>query len=175
MTEPELHVIGEIKGGDGFKYDNAFCAFWVEKGKFWECVGGKESGQTQVDYPESGRDSFVWNHPVDLHYFMKSSQGWPAMNFEVWSLDSTGGKVLCGYGVCYIPSSPGSHEIKCPIWRPSGTPKEESMAYFLGTAPQLVDKSVIFKKASAHRYRLYTQTTGVREPASGSDVAESKQ
>ena len=29
--EPELHVVGEIKGGVGFDTDNAFCAYRIEK------------------------------------------------------------------------------------------------------------------------------------------------
>jgi len=77
-------------------------------------------------------------------------QGWPSLKIEVWTLDNTGGKILCGYGMTYVPRTPGSHEIKCPIWRPSGTPKEEVLAYFLGPRPQLVDKDVVFKKAAVN-------------------------
>mmetsp|Transcript_15718 Transcript_15718/g.29830 ORF Transcript_15718/g.29830 Transcript_15718/m.29830 type:complete len:180 (-) Transcript_15718:78-617(-) len=158
--EPELHVIGEICGGDGFAHSNAFCSYKVEKGDYWECCEGKETGQSQVDYAQPGATSFTWNHPVDLHFFTKSSKGWPAFCFEVGTLDSTGAKSLCGYGSCYVPSTPGSHEIKCPIWRPTGTPKEEITGYFLGARPQLVDKDIIFNKASEQRYRLFTETAG---------------
>ncbi len=35
--------------------NNAFCAFNVEKGAKWVCVGGDENGQTQVDYPKQVR------------------------------------------------------------------------------------------------------------------------
>eukprot|EP00954_Amorphochlora_amoebiformis_P006577 515553-Amorphochlora_amoeboformis.AAC.2 len=69
--EPELHVVGEICAGKGFASSNALCGYSVVKGKYWECVGGKETGQTQVDYPDSGLNNFVWNHPIDLHYFHK--------------------------------------------------------------------------------------------------------
>jgi hypothetical protein len=41
LLEPELHVIGEIIGGSGFGYDNAFATMEVKKGKEWVCVGGE--------------------------------------------------------------------------------------------------------------------------------------
>lgn len=87
--------------------------------------------------------------------------------FEVWSLDSTGGKVLGGYGTCHIPTTPGKHEIKCPIWRPSGTPSEEVMAYFVGPRPELVEKDAIYKNAGETRSRLFTKTSGYVKLALG--------
>lgn len=39
----------------------------------------------------------VWNHPIDLHLFSQSVQGWPRLLFEVYHLDSYGGKDLCRY------------------------------------------------------------------------------
>lgn len=50
----------------------------------WVCVGGEESGQTQVDYP-AAEEMIVWNHPIDLHYYTKSIEGWPKIVFEVRS------------------------------------------------------------------------------------------
>ncbi|CAN0395441.1 unnamed protein product, partial [Laminaria digitata] len=26
-----------------------------------------------------------------------------------------------GYGMCFIPTSPGRHELDCVTWRPQGT------------------------------------------------------
>ena len=53
MTQPlpEVHLIGEILNGDGFSSANAFAKFTIESGEEWDCAGGDESGQTQVDYP----------------------------------------------------------------------------------------------------------------------------
>lgn len=74
LIEPELHVIGEILGCSlrtmtggifnngglgssllfsfGGRNENAFAGWEIKKGKEWKCVGGREAGQTQVDYPE---------------------------------------------------------------------------------------------------------------------------
>jgi len=52
LDEPEVHVLGQIHGATGLPADCAFCAFTIETGDQWECVGGADRGQTQVDYPE---------------------------------------------------------------------------------------------------------------------------
>ena len=79
LIEPELHVIGEIEGctlrsmsggifdtivssiliAFGGRHENAFAGFEIKKGKDWKCVGGREIGQTQVDYPAVGYTTYV--------------------------------------------------------------------------------------------------------------------
>lgn len=125
LREPEIHLIGEIVGASGLTSDNAFCVFQVKTGRYWSCVGGEEEGQTQTDYPSGENDMINWNHPLDLHYFTKTVEGWPKLIFEVWTLDSYGGKSLAGYGFMNLPSSPGTHEIESMLWRPCGTHREE--------------------------------------------------
>ena len=39
--------------------------------------------------------SICWNHPIDLHYFTTTIQGWPRLPFEVWRLDEHGGREVC--------------------------------------------------------------------------------
>lgn len=74
IIEPEVHIIGDLSGctlrgmsggffssvisgssslfGFGGRDENAFAGWEIKKGKEWKCVGGRERGQTQVDYPE---------------------------------------------------------------------------------------------------------------------------
>lgn len=47
-------------------------------------------GQSQVDYGSQGL--VVWNHPIEAHFFCSTMQGWPRILFEVYALDSYGGK-----------------------------------------------------------------------------------
>lgn len=58
---PEVHIIGEILHGYQFSSSNAFAKFTIKSGDQWDCVGGNQSGQTQVDYP--GMVSFVFYIP----------------------------------------------------------------------------------------------------------------
>ncbi|ETO28739.1 hypothetical protein RFI_08389 [Reticulomyxa filosa] len=145
---PELHIIGEIVSGsnDLSTNCNCFCKYNITTGNEWECVSGSSKGQTQADYPSQSYWSFfnrlfnlptlpyVWNHPIDVHYFMKTIHGWPKIVFEIGDIDSSGKKqISClplkmkdGYGVCFIPYSVGAHQIEVPIWRVVGTFEQEA-------------------------------------------------
>jgi B9 domain-containing protein 2 len=61
--------------------------------------------------------SSVLVHDDSVHNFVS---GWPKLNIEVHRQDKFGRRDLAGYGVCHIPSSPGTHTINVPIWRPAG-------------------------------------------------------
>lgn len=76
-----MHVIGEVAGCSlrgmsggmfssllssssplfsfGGRNENAFAGWEVKRGKEWKCVGGREMGQTQVDYPEVRKTSMT--------------------------------------------------------------------------------------------------------------------
>lgn len=162
LREPEVHIVGEILGASDLESDNAFCVFQVKTGKYWSCVGGEEEGQTQTDYPEGEDEMVQWNHPLDLHYYTKTLEGWPKIIFEVWKLDSFGSKSLSGYSFINVPTTPGSHEIEALIWRPCGTQREEMAEFFLGESARLVNASMIHSglKAKEDRHRITTKTVG---------------
>ena len=63
MTQPlpEVHLIGEILNGDGFSSANAFAKLTIESGEEWDCAGGDESGQTQVEYPGMVCVMLIWS------------------------------------------------------------------------------------------------------------------
>ena len=162
LLEPEIHVVGEIIGGSGFSSNNAFCTYEITSGKQWVCVGGNEQGQSQVDYPLDDNQMYIWNHPIDIHYYTQSIQGWPQIIFTIGKLDSYGNNTLIGYAFCYIPTSNGIHELDISVWRPKGTSKEEVFEYFLGGVPHIVDKDLINDpfKAREDRCRITTVHQG---------------
>eukprot|EP00823_Brevimastigomonas_motovehiculus_P007261 TRINITY_DN6277_c0_g1_i1.p1 TRINITY_DN6277_c0_g1~~TRINITY_DN6277_c0_g1_i1.p1 ORF type:complete len:207 (+),score=23.36 TRINITY_DN6277_c0_g1_i1:99-719(+) len=158
LLEPELHVIGEVVGASEIDSDNAFCSYQVHTShRTWTCVGGELKGQTQVDYPESG-EMFVWNQPLDAHYFSKSVQGWPRIILEVGKLDDFGAQSLVGYGFTHIPMQSGEHDIEIPIWRPVGNPSQEVEEYYLNTAPYLLNTELIHNPTKAKEERCWLKT-----------------
>jgi len=118
LIEPELHVLGQITGGTGFDSNNSFVFYELKVGDHWTLVGGDAKGQSQIDFPR-GKDH-VWNHPIDLHFYTKTMQGWPRIILAVHKQDLYGGNKLIGYGFCFIPMTGGHHSIEVPIWRPRG-------------------------------------------------------
>lgn len=153
----EVHVIGQIMGATGFSESSLFCKWGVHTGAAWKLLSGVREGQTQVDTPQIG-DMAYWSHPIDLHFATKGLQGWPRLHLQVWSQDSFGRCQLAGYGFCHVPSSPGTHQLDCPTWRPLGSWREQLARAFVGGGPQLLHGDAIY--SGADRYRLHTTSGG---------------
>lgn len=85
--------------------------------------------------------------------------GWPRLHLQVWSQDSFGRCQLAGYGFCHVPSSPGTHRLDCPTWRPLGSWREQLARAFVGGGPQLLHGDAIY--SGADRYRLHTAAGGL--------------
>ena len=124
MAGPELHVIGEIVGAADFSLPSLFCKYSVETGANFRLLQGITSGQTQCDMPQDG-ESALFSHPIDVHYAVKGIDGWPRLRLEVYGVDRYGRVELAGYGCCIIPTSPGTHQLQCVTWRPTGTLREQ--------------------------------------------------
>ncbi|XP_046675272.1 B9 domain-containing protein 2 [Homalodisca vitripennis] len=153
----ELYAIGQIIGADRFPRSTLFCKWSIFAGSGWKLIEGHKEGQTQIDNPDFENFTY-WCHPVDVHYATKGIQGWPKLHFQVYHYDEHGRSELCGYGVCHLPTSPGTHRLECCTWRPIGTYKEEFQQYFLGGGVQLQDPELVY--SGCNRYKLHTQTMG---------------
>jgi len=155
---PEVHVIGELLGGEAFGTGVA-CRWRLEHGKFWGVLEGSTQGHTQTAYCPDGALA-VWNHPIDVHYHATSVQGWPKIIVHVTKLDEYGRLGTVGYGFASLPTVPGCHDVTVNCWRPTGTKGDELRAFFLGDYPHLLDDDVIYHKATAFRNRLVTIPAG---------------
>lgn len=110
-------------------------------------VGIEEMG-IQEGETEPGHHSLPPSRPA----------GWPRLHLQVWSQDSFGRCQLAGYGFCHVPSSPGTHRLDCPTWRPLGSWQEQLARAFVGGGPQLLHGDAIY--SGADRYRLHTAAGG---------------
>jgi B9 domain-containing protein 2 len=163
---PEVHILGEISEGIGFKADKFIsCKWYLEWGKAWSLLAGDEASQTQYAASSfndnDGVQEVVWNHPIDVHFATASMQGWPRIIMQLCELDDYGRSVLSGYGFTHLPTNPGYHELEIHCWRPSGSVIDELNAFFLGTSPCLADEKIIFGKAWETRSKLNTVASGI--------------
>lgn len=55
----EVHLIGELVGGDGFCSPNLFCKWGLVVGSAWKVLEGQHEGQTQVDHPQVSQSIWV--------------------------------------------------------------------------------------------------------------------
>lgn len=179
----ELHVVGEIIGAQDYSLPSLFCKYTFDTGGNFRLLQGHTAGQTHCDMPpvrlsrlltdcppymaRSLTDT-LWHaqegeaatlsHPIDVHYAVKGIDGWPRLRLEVYGMDQYGRIELAGYGCCIVPTSPGTHELRCPTWRPCGTLREQFWTFFLGGTPRLKHTEVI--SSSADRFRLQTEPAG---------------
>ncbi|KRX38047.1 B9 domain-containing protein 2 [Trichinella nativa] len=153
----ELHVIGEILDAVGFAEDGLSCVWALKYGGGWRVLEGSMSGQTQIAFSSASINA-TFAHPIDIHLCTKSIQGWPKLQFHVWSSDSVGRMRIAGYGFCHVPTFPGEHMIECAMWRPLGSAEQELRRWVLGSGIQVVDTDVI--SAPFDRCRLNTVSVG---------------
>jgi len=155
--QPELHIVGEIVGASDYELPSLFCKFNFEVGGNFRLLQGITSGQTHCDMPPEGEAANL-THPIDVHYAVKGIDGWPRIRIEVYGVDQYGRIELAGYGCCFVPTTAGTHELRCATWRPCGTMREQFWTFFLGGTPRLKHPEVI--TSSADRFRLQTEPGG---------------
>lgn len=117
---------------------------------------GQKPGGERLGLGSSGAGG--WAIPIPPFLLSSYPAGWPRLHLQVWSQDSFGRCQLAGYGFCHVPSSPGTHQLDCPTWRPLGSWREQLARAFVGGGPQLLHGDAIY--SGADRYRLHTAAGG---------------
>ncbi|XP_064487798.1 B9 domain-containing protein 2-like [Ornithodoros turicata] len=153
----ELHVFGQITGASEFATRNLLCKWCLIVGDGWTVLEGLREGQTHVNFHHYEEIS-TWCHPVDIHLSTQGIQCWPKLYFQVWHQDHYGRNDLCGYGICFVPSTPGFHSLDCHIWRPLGSLSDEIARHFLGGSLHLQEPESTCG-GGLDRFRL--RTTGM--------------
>ena len=138
--------MGELVGAHDFPLPSLFCKYFFETGGNFRLMQGHSSGQTHCDMPPvrwrmahaptdplltihdasaQDGDMAIMSHPIDLHYALKGIDGWPRLRIEVYGVDQYGRIEIAGYGCCIVPTSAGTHEVRCMTWRPCGSLREQ--------------------------------------------------
>ena len=113
----EVHIVGQLTGGDNFELPSLFCKWTLEAGSNFRLLEGLTAGQTHCDTPNVRRPSngrhlptplhgarpsltccarpqegeaAVWAHPIDVHYALRGIDGWPRLLIEVYGVDIYG-------------------------------------------------------------------------------------
>ncbi|XP_005986924.1 Meckel syndrome type 1 protein [Latimeria chalumnae] len=171
-----LFVNGEIISAQGYTYDNLYIHFFIELPNDWSSPAFQQlSGVTQTCSTKVlGRENVSYfSYPFSFEAFLRNEDEtedslplWPVLYFEVLSLDYWQRYRTEGYGYAVLPSTPGSHTMTCPTWRPIQTGTvSELRRFFIGGSPELEDISYVrvpgtFKGQRLSRFGFRTETTG---------------
>lgn len=153
----EVAVFGHVQGARltttmfghathalGLSSRAAHCSYRLVAGERWALVKGVASGASHTDCPASDTGTFVWEHPLDASFVGAAHNGWPRLELEVRTVDAHGRSEIAGYATQHLPSAPGTHSLRCCIWRPRGSFAERASTFFLGNPAQLKDTSVVY-------------------------------
>ena len=136
-----LNVQGIIEIGEFLEGDVINCKYDIEFGEDWELLNGLKSNQSQTACRTEGKENyFVWNMPFEVCLKSKNPSGWPQLVVSCYSLDFFGREVLKAYGVCYFPTTKGSHERTLHTFSvKSSNGLIEAIGIFLGQKAEIID------------------------------------
>ena len=126
----------EFSSGDCFS-----CNYKIAYGVDWTPINGQLEGESQEPCQgENQSNFFVWNYPFEFGFKTTNPSGWPQIVISVSGPDFLGREVIKAYGVCHVPTTPGSHIRTLQMFSPVASSIFIGMlGVFLGSRPELID------------------------------------
>ena len=136
-----INVQGMIELGNFFDGDCINCKYDIEFGQDWEILNGAKSNQSQQACRTEGQENnFVWNMPFEVSLRSTNPSGWPQLVISCYCPDFFGREVLKAYGVCYFPTTNGSHERTLHMFSPkSSSGIINALGVFLGQKAEIIN------------------------------------
>ena len=136
-----LNVQGMIELGEFFDGDIINCKYDIEFGQDWELLNGLKTNQSQQACRTEGKDNFfIWNMPFEVCLRSTNPSGWPQLVVSCYGPDWFGREVLKAYGVCYFPTTKGSHERTLHMFSiKSSSGFIEAIGIFLGQKAEILN------------------------------------
>ena len=136
-----LNVQGMIELGEFFDGDIINCKYDIEFGQEWELMNGLKTNQSQQACRTEGKDNFfIWNMPFEVCLRSTNPSGWPQLVVSCYGPDWFGREVLKAYGVCYFPTTKGSHERTLHMFSiKSSSGFIEAIGIFLGQKAEILN------------------------------------
>ena len=136
-----LNVQGMIELGEFFDGDIINCKYDIEFGQDWELLNGLKTNQSQQACRTEGKDNFfIWNIPFEVCLRSTNPSGWPQLVVSCYGPDWFGREVLKAYGVCYFPTTKGSHERTLHMFSiKSSSGFIEAIGIFLGQKAEILN------------------------------------
>ena len=136
-----MNVQGMIELGNFFEGDVINCKYNIEFGQDWELLNGLKTNQSQQACKTEGQENnFVWNMPFEVCLRSTNPSGWPQLVLSCYCPDFFGREVLKAYGVCYFPTTNGSHERTLHMFSPKSSSEIINMlGTFLGQKAEIIN------------------------------------
>ena len=136
-----LNVQGMIELGEFFDGDVINCKYDIEFGQDWDLINGLKSNVSQQACRTEGKEKYIiFNMPFEVCLRSTNPSGWPQLVISCYTPDFFGREVLKAYGVCYFPTSKGSHERTLHMFSvESSSGLIEAVGVFLGQKAEIIN------------------------------------
>ena len=136
-----INAQGMIELGNFFDGDCINCKYDIEIGQDWEIINGLRTNQSQQACRTEGKENnFVWNMPFEVSLRSTNPSGWPQLVVSCYCPDFFGREVLKAYGVCYFPTTSGSHKRILYMFSPmSSNEVINAVGIFLGQKAEIIN------------------------------------
>ena len=130
-----------IELGEFFDGDVINCKYDIEFGQDWDLINGLKSNVSQQACRTEGKEKYIiFNMPFEVCLRSTNPSGWPQLVISCYTPDFFGREVLKAYGVCYFPTSKGSHERTLHMFSvESSSGLIEAVGVFLGQKAEIIN------------------------------------
>ena len=158
-----INVQGMIELGEFFDGDIINCKYDIEFGQDWELLNGLKTNQSQQACRTEGKDNFfIWNMPFEVCLRSTNPSGWPQLVVSCYGPDWFGREVLKAYGVCYFPTTKGSHERTLRMFSiKSSSGFIEAIGIFLGQKAEILNAPPNVLSTGEGREVIRAQSEGI--------------
>ncbi|XP_071962262.1 B9 domain-containing protein 1-like [Antedon mediterranea] len=154
-----LMLSGQIECADFPEFDNIYFKYNFVFGQDWVITSGLEEGVSQVSKKsQDGRQTFVWNFPLEVTFKSTNPFGWPQLVLSCYGQDVFGTAVVRGYGAVHVPISPGKHVRIIPMFVPESSSRfQKFTSWFMGRKPEYVDANIVARGEGREVTRVRSQ------------------
>eukprot|EP00241_Pyramimonas_parkeae_P016070 CAMPEP_0114283034 /NCGR_PEP_ID=MMETSP0059-20121206/3881_1 /TAXON_ID=36894 /ORGANISM="Pyramimonas parkeae, Strain CCMP726" /LENGTH=490 /DNA_ID=CAMNT_0001403725 /DNA_START=42 /DNA_END=1518 /DNA_ORIENTATION=+ len=160
----KLHLLGELVGATGFSRKTLFCEWQLVFGTGWKVIRGEDRGTTHMASPMDDSDFSAFSHPVHLSVQSQNIQHWPKLFVRVHEHhDYVGSDTFLAYGICSLPTTPGTHRVQCVTWRANDRVarlQDELSGYFTSRSAELMSDEYVSLRKEEHAASVVTVGMG---------------
>ena len=145
MTSQTLMITvnGQIKECITCRSKDLYCKYGYSFGSDWSIALGESDGTSQTS-KLSKDNRCVWNHPINVAFKSSKPCGWPQIILSVYGHNHFGNDMVVGYAAIHIPTTPGHHELKAPLFVPASSSHMQSIiGFFTGLSPEFINMNFI--------------------------------
>ncbi|TKR81685.1 hypothetical protein L596_015517 [Steinernema carpocapsae] len=153
-----LMITGQIETADFPAVNSIYCKYSYVFGPDWSQIGGVHEAISSTCEKGEISHRITLSLPIEATFSSTSPHRWPQIVLSCYGPDFFNNDVIRGYGAVHLPTTPGTHERKVPMFVPEASTKiQEFLGYLTGKRPEFVDPKIVGTHEGREATRVRTQ------------------